>query len=435
IPLAYLILTLFLGFVLERPDTRSGKNLAWRWFNLAAAVAVCLGICYLFWREAAGVFQILSQTAYPGARKIAGGGWEAWKLFSNYLLPFRDIKDWGPLANICEASFFYYFFPLLGLGCLLSYHRFRANALIWALLAYIGALCLWMMVGFPESLASALLFNRVLEHRAGLALGLADMALTALYLSRPSEYRSKWMKILAPTLLLLGWATFLAWTGLKLKQNFGSIPVLKLLLAGIGFLAIGAALVLRRKVGLVILLAISVLTTYWFNPVTQGGTQFLRGNPLSLKILELNREIPGGSTWVSFNESGLSNLFRMLGVRALSGVHFYPQFALWEKLDPKGESRDVYNRYAHVSFILGDDKTAHRIDNPSPDTVHLQIHPEDPAFAKLGVDYIVFTGPRTELLDRSPRLRYLWSYGDKHLYRFIPSQGIVPDQQDESSHP
>jgi hypothetical protein len=53
---------------------------------------------------------------------------------------------------------------------------------------------------------------------------------------------------------------------------------------------------------------------------------------------------------VTYGSPRIANLFRILGVRALDGTHVSPHFDLWETLDPSGEERPVYNRYAEVQF-------------------------------------------------------------------------------------
>jgi hypothetical protein len=88
----------------------------------------------------------------------------------------------------------------------------------------------------------------------------------------------------------------------------------------------------------------------WFNPVVKGGSEYLVENPLSQRILAIDREAGGETLWVSYGSHQIANLFRVLGIRALNGVHPLPQLELWERFDTERRYRRVYNRYAHVSF-------------------------------------------------------------------------------------
>ena len=63
--------------------------------------------------------------------------------------------------------------------------------------------------------------------------------------------------------------------------------------------------------------------------MVRGGSEYLVENPLSQKILEIDRQHDGESVWIVFGSPYLPNLFRVLGVRAVNGLHPVPQFELW----------------------------------------------------------------------------------------------------------
>ena len=145
----------------------------------------------------------------------------------------------------------------------------------------------------------------------------------------------------------------------------------------------------------------------------RGGSDYLRDNALSSQILALDRAAGGRSVWVVYDDRWLSNLFRAIGVRAVGGVHYYPQRELWSRLDPKGESEPAWNRYAHVVFSAGPVRDSARISAPFFDTVRVELCPESAAFRSLGASHVLAVGEQAQptltgmlFFGRDPQLFY-----------------------------
>ena len=107
----------------------------------------------------------------------------------------------------------------------------------------------------------------------------------------------------------------------------------------------------------------------------------------------------------------------MIGSRALNGVHAYSQFELWQTLDPEGQSRPVYNRYAHVVFEAPDVTDDFKIKLVHNDNVAVSLHPDNPRFAALNVDYLLCLDNQVESFERVSKLKKIYSYAGKHIYR------------------
>ena len=106
----------------------------------------------------------------------------------------------------------------------------------------------------------------------------------------------------------------------------------------------------------------------------------------------------------------------MIGARALNGVHAYPQFELWQTLDPAGQYRTAYNRYAHVIFDLPATPDEFNIHLVQTDIVTVFLHPDDPRFDALNVDYLLCLDDQVATLDRIRKLKRVYSYAGKHVY-------------------
>ena len=166
-----------------------------------------------------------------------------------------------------------------------------------------------------------------------------------------------------------------------------------------------AFLVLRRWRPVAVVGAMaagSAVCTLWFNPLVVGGTDYLTDNPLSTEILEIDERHGGESVWVTYGSPRIANLFRILGVRALDGTHVSPHFDLWKTLDPLGEMRPVYNRYAQVRFRLP------RGGEPAlsvlpPWGLYVALDPRGAELAAMEVTHVLVGS------EGSPRERRFWS--------------------------
>jgi hypothetical protein len=160
----------------------------------------------------------------------------------------------------------------------------------------------------------------------------------------------------------------------------------------------------------------SLLASVGFNPVVRGGSEHLVKNRLSREILEIDQRHGGESTWIVFGNTHLSNLFRVLGVRAINGLHPVPQFDLWAQLDPDGRHRHIYNRYALIVFgpVVSHPPTVSLLGH----RVLATFDPENRALRELGVTHVLLHGGNRHELSRFPSYRLLASVGENHLFAF-----------------
>jgi hypothetical protein len=146
-----------------------------------------------------------------------------------------------------------------------------------------------------------------------------------------------------------------------------------------------------RPPGLVAAMAVLVgMTGIWFNPLVRGGAGYLSENPLAERILDIDRNLAGESVWLTYGNSDLPDLIPAIGVRGIGGSYSLPQLPLWEILDPDGENRFVYNRYAHVAFARPkpDDRRA-RFRLNSHQAFVVWLDPEGDEIESLGVTHLL----------------------------------------------
>ncbi len=391
----------------------------------ACALAAILAVIGLGAYVAASnwdTIQTVRHSDYPGQRIANGGSQTIWHLFRGNVLTFKPPPDWGDL-NPCEGAGFFMLFPLVCAAFARDWWRTRRvpAPLIFALAAYLACLLIWNLAGFPEILARWTLLARAPPSRTLIGLGGADLLLLAGYAAgrswkQPALRRDRF----SPWIVGLLWAGFHVGFAFKLASVFPGYQLSAGLIGGIFSAALAPLLYLAPRLVLPAIMAASILGTYDLNPVARGGTAFIRENALSQKILALDRE--GGRQgrrpiWIAYGDMHLPNLCRMLGAKALNGVHAYPQLELWRKLDPAGHSRSVYNRYAHIVFDLPAAADEVRFDLVQPDLFVVYLHPAHPGFAALQADYILGLDHQTATFDRLPMLTKVYSFAGKHIYR------------------
>src|SRR2546421_2698995 len=124
IPLLYLMGAIVLGFVLERRQAGEFYS-AKRGIVLVglgvAAVAIVLMPCLIDIRP---TLDLVSHTVYPGARRVTGGGFSIFKLFSG-LDSFFQTKESVNAAygNVTEPSYSYPLWPAVVAGMLVARAR------------------------------------------------------------------------------------------------------------------------------------------------------------------------------------------------------------------------------------------------------------------------------------------------------------------------
>ena len=149
---------------------------------------------------------------------------------------------------------------------------------------------------------------------------------------------------------------------------------------------------------------------------------------MSKKIIELNNKANHGKNivkWMSYGETHVkcrevSNLFRLLGVKSINGVHSYPQKKLWGTLDPDMRHKKVWNRYCHLSFVFLSDKNKLLIESleKAGDVVIVKLNPDHFQFSCLDVNYILFSGSES-CLKNVDNVVKIFSYAGRHIYKVM----------------
>jgi hypothetical protein len=425
VTLAWLYLALVTGFLLrERERLPLHRDVSTRTLALAAATLFVAAVACAFVWEAGDALTALQRTVYPGERQNASGDRPLWQIVNANFASTLWAESWGPFYNICEAASFWLVAPPLVVfaGWRAVRRKAPIDTLSVVVLVYAVTFALYAAGPFPGWLLKATGLGLVPAKRVVIGLGLADAVLVLRFLaiSTPALGRER----IHAAVIAAGWALALGLASVPLAGALrGARPWLLVALAiANGLLAWVAMVSRRRTIAAWVVAGASFGSSIWFNPLVVGGTEFLTQNELSRRIVEIDRSEGGKTTWAAFGGEEVADLFRILGVRSVNGLHALPQRALWRRIDPMERRARIYGRYAHIVF------RAAPVGDPVfrlilGDIVGVDIDPKTPALRALGVTHVLLHGDEADRLsfEQLAPFERLGSVGKNHLYRVTPA--------------
>lgn len=397
IPCAWVLLACVVGWCFRAgaPTTLRHRveRLGWATAGGAAGAAVFGVFVLTRWNT----IQLQANTEYPGGRMIPSGGGDAVWLFSGFLDRYLspDLALPGSLGgNPSETSSFvltgiFLTIPAVWLLVRGWRQRLGVDGLLVALLAVLVLFLAFMFVPGLDLLARVTLLSQVMPHRLYIGLGLLSLALTVAVLREMDRQRTRppWAVV-----GLVGVVTLAvhgrvglrvadlapAWSGGVLRWlplALVATAIVVLVARGYGAVALGA------------LATFSAVAVYRVNPL-HSGVYDTRETALSEAIVAVDEADPGG--WIAMGSALNSAVLTMQPVERYSGTALYPNFDVWAELDPTGENRPVYNRFAHVAFT--DDPEAVGLAVPYPDHVVARFHGCGP-FAQNRLRHVLSSKP------------------------------------------
>jgi hypothetical protein len=359
IPCALAMGVFLAGYLLEKYPSFDKRDLLKKIGLMAAALIVAGLIVIAFVETRSDVINTVSNTVYPGKRLTRSGGFSWENLLSGELgHQFLSITKAAKyhLGNApvdqSESSNFILLLPFLFLPSLYILRKDyrRGKGIDWPLLLVNGAFIVFLLQLFAkwfEPFSKLLLLDRVPDLRLLIGLGFLNILQIILIIRHFIKEKTQPLSnfILGPYILLV-FAIELS-VGIYAKNHYpGFIGHDRVLVYALPVPVI-VYLLLRKRFVLAMtgFLAFSLFTSFQVNPLYQG-TAIVTQNPIDSAIKTIAAHSSG--RWIAENIY-LENFPAMNGAPSLSGVYYYPQFGLWDKIP--NASPQVYNRYAHVGFI------------------------------------------------------------------------------------
>jgi hypothetical protein len=405
VPVGYLFLFVFVGLFIRDGLYHSFKPRSkYRMLCLIGALALASGLTLSFLFTCLPDLKVMSNTVYPGKRVSVGGDYSFAMLFKG-LYNLTTIRSVEPkIGDESEASSFYYLFPAVFIGILLSRRlRTKLGFMGWLLIAYLAAMLVFLLAGVPESVARATLLSYVPPYRADIAVGLASIILCvyalALIKDAKMEAGAGWNR-LVPTMTALAVAALFFLHGVVLmKATDGFPPANALVLVSLlgGFLSY-CLLTGKASIFCGALTTIVVATTALFNPLATNLDHIYKSE-LAQQIVRFNDQSVEHPLWLPYGGVYPGMLITALGGRSLTGVQWPPQLSLWRSFAPNTPDERVYNRYAEVSLEYRENPNWVSFRNPNQGVLIVGLDPRNPALKSLGARYVLAIGDARSVLE------------------------------------
>ena len=387
----------------------------WHWrrpqtLGLLAALALAATLLLAWWLDAREAVAAMRDTVYPGRRVTeAGGDIDLWFLLKGWLNPFTLHVD-APMVRSEAASFQFLWLPTLVVVAWRCLRTRRADPVALALLAFALFALTFQFIGFPRWLARLTWWGSVTSYRVDLALGVAQLLLIGWWLAQDDEFAlpTTARRIVAAALALavLAQAT---WESAHMPLDIADgLPRGVLMLAAAAAAGAAALWVLRQGAAFIALyLGWTLAATLSFNPLGQAPAGLTLTEPLRIAGLADDTAHNGPRRGVAvIGQRHWAMTLPAAGVPVVNSVFYYPQPALWARLDPAGRYRGVYNRYHRLLLELaplpGD--TSVLIESPRLDEVRLTLDPARFDFRLLGASHVLAPVRDAAALGSNPTL-------------------------------
>lgn len=397
-----------------------GYRATWRNFLFAAVVSVVGAglLTLLILRLNEGAFEALSNTLYPGERRMAGQDIGLARAFG---APFNGVLQFdSPVvdSNASEVSSAWSFAIVLWAAMVIASWRgadraWRVRTVLVAVVLAVGFS--WFLIDWPVALGESIPgLNLVQPTRMGQIWGLIVVLAVALaFRGRP-----RW-----PLIAVTGVATALLLyaAGQDFVATFlPEISPLALIAIPLAVAAIVALLMASspvwRTLGIILALTGAVLTVFLVNPI-QRGLKPMRDTVVSQEIVSLAGDRnPAQGLWAT-DTFWFGALLAGNGVPALSGETWTGPSDKWLLLDPTGTYENVWNRgVSKTLFVWQPGVNEPILEAPYPDDIRITVDPCAPVLDQFNVTFVASAQP----LDApclTERLTGLWAGAPFTVYQ------------------
>ncbi len=383
--LVYVFLVLLIAVVLENV-----RNFKWNRKDLliltGALLFLGLGLFYVL-SQSAGTIDAVMNTVYPGNSEETGGG-QFTRFFLSLGNLFFPLATDVPYANVCELSVFFDFFPMGILMALwVGIKEKKKDPFLIGMLILNGILILWCIFSWPLWFAKLSLLSFSKPVRAFLAVGFLNLLLLFRAMAIVKTSPPKWVK----AIIALGLASLMTGGAILVYEGYLDLKlgVISFVLMVVSFLIlINGNRDWAKKALLILSLFIAFIGGAFVNPLV-SGLDIIEEQKIIHEIKAITADDNGLWIYESGEDTGfpVNNLPLLGGAPTINSTNVYPNLERWRQLDPDGSDEDIYNRYAHISMNLSDEKNKESFVLESPDLFRVNLKIAD--LKTLEIDYIL----------------------------------------------
>lgn len=354
IPLVIVSAFFLLGYLINSCRGKPKKYIVKILLPFACAIVATGIICGTFVATRMDTIHAIGNTAYPGERSIASGGYDINYLIVSYLQPqlINNNKQAAYYSNQSEAANFillplYFTIPLI---FLLVYTYKKKGEFDWIIVGLLVATTVFASHLFiPQStpILKLFLLNIVPIERAIIGLGLIAI-LTIIYIAKLYSKDIKLTKSLKIAIIIYSilFFTITIVSGLHIRELYPDFIISRKLLLSYAFISsLGMMLFLLNKklLGLGILAIFSIYSVYQIHPLYIGLGPVYKSELTSV-IKNISKP---DDIWGVADDIRFENIPQISGRKAVTGVAFYPKVSFWDNY-ASNKNQDIYNRYAHI---------------------------------------------------------------------------------------
>ena len=348
----------------------------------------------------------VKNTVYPGSRFCLTGGvppTDFFRFVCSYALGlWLPMKEVAAPLNSSEAA---RMFDLMPLGIILAIYYLKKfkweDTLLIFLLGAQALLLLWSFFTWPAWLAKITFLSNV-HQRWVFAFGLANIMLLMRVLSSGKIHWNTWIALLISCCgagFAVASADIFAPDVFDLKYLAGTFVIIGIL----WYFSLRGNLKIFACLMIIALLCAGARV----NPVAKGADSIYQ-SPIVKEMQAIAKVDKGKWLVVAGPPHGIPI---MAGAPTINSINTYPVLERWEKLDPTGEHRDLYNRYAHIIVFLTNDKTTYQVAGGG-DMINMNLNVDD--LQKWDVKYIFSAKDLSDLNGQS--MEFKERFRDHNLF-------------------
>lgn len=378
IPYGYIFLGFIIWIICNNKKNLNIKRILLLLLIVIGIMALCLIPIFINSRE---VLKLTSSTIYPGARFSTGG--TGWQSLFNYVPSI--LLSYIPFGNACETSQFLSFFPVpLVLAFILIFknktNKVKDNLLVIMLVIAL-LLMAWNFIKLPHFVSKITFMYMSTPNRAQITVGFL-LNVMLIYMLANYDYfiSNKEKKLYFVLSLLIGSASVFITNNIYHYLVGYKMLILILLI----FIICYIIMCNYKKTTIFALILISLLSGLFVHPLNKN-IDIIYDKHVSKYISEIY-EVDNDAVWATVKtQYTIQNYLLANGVKVLNSTNYYPNYKLWDIVDPERKYEDKWNRYAHLTIELVDDETS--IDTLFEDQVILYLNKSD--ICKLNIKYFL----------------------------------------------
>lgn len=353
--------------------------------------------------------KLIFNTTYPGGEIFNGDG----KLAAfTYYIPsiFFAINPERILPNVVEASSFIDFFPIpIILTLIVLFYQRTKDKLLMGLLALYIILVIFYLIPLPDMIITLTLRNHIKTTRLFIVMAFIGCLMLIRSIADLKELKNKKLFIIFATAI----AFILVYLSIPTFESYYSIGLIILLF--IIYSTIFSVIFLSysdkgKTIFLISCIVLLFTAGALVNPVDNGTDVVLKSNYIQ-EVQHLVNENPN-SIWLV--DGMLPDMLLPAGAKIINSIHTYPTLEKWKPIDPKNNSYEVYNRYAHIATIIINSSSS-KLILANPDVIHLYLNVND--FEKFNITYVATPNNLSQFSNENVTFKEIYHEGIYKIFK------------------